>query len=51
MKPLNVDVTKLITPSAYARKYGESPQLVRYWMMTGKLVVIKIEGGNLIYLG
>jgi len=50
MEALKIDRTKLYTPTAYAEKVKKSPQLIKYWMKTGKLKTVKIEGANLIYL-
>ena len=48
-KILKIDVTKTYTPTAYAKKVGESVQLVKYWMKVGKVRTVKINGAWLIY--
>ena len=48
MEKLKVDRTKLITPSAYAKKHGISPAAVTKKMNTGSVEVVDIEGGRLI---
>ena len=48
MEQLKVDRTKLITPSAYAKKHGISPAAVTKKMNTGSVEVVDIEGGRLI---
>lgn len=51
MKGLKIDQTKLITPSAYAKKYGITPAAVTKMMDTERVTVININGGRLIYEG
>ena len=48
MNTLRIDRTKLITPSAYAKKLGISPAAVSKMMDTGRVNVVTIEGGRLI---
>ena len=48
MNTLKIDRTKLITPSAYAKKYGISPAAVTKRMDSGSVKVVEIEGGRLI---
>ena len=48
MDSLKIDRTKLITPSAYAKKYGVSPAAVTKMMDTDRVKVIDIEGGRVI---
>ena len=49
MDNLKIDRTKLITPSAYAKKLGVSPAAVSKMMDNGRVKVVEIEGGRLIY--
>lgn len=51
MEGLKIDRTKLITKSAYAKKIGVSPAAIDKQCKLGKLKLIKINGGELIYLG
>jgi hypothetical protein len=44
METLKVDRTKLYTPTAYARKVGESVQLIKKWMNNDKLKTVEING-------
>ena len=48
MNSLKIDRTKLITPSAYAKKHGITPAAVTKKMDTGNVNVVKIKGGRLI---
>ena len=50
MKTLKIDRTKLITPSAYAKKHGISPAAVSKMMDNGRVNVVVIDGGRLILL-
>lgn len=50
MKILKVDRTKLITKSEYAKINGISPAAVTKQCKSGKLKLIKIQGGELILL-
>lgn len=50
MKSLMIDRTKLITKSAYAAMKGITAAAVTKQCKEGKLDVIKINGGELIYL-
>ena len=49
MDTLQVDRTKLYTPTAYARKVDESVQLIKKWMNNGRLETVKINGHTLVY--
>jgi len=49
MDQLKIDRTKLITPSAYAKKNCISPAAVTKMMDTSRVKVITIKGGRLIY--
>lgn len=49
MEPLKIYRNKLITPSAYAKKHGITPAAVTKMMNEGRVGVIIIEGGRLIY--
>lgn len=49
MDTLQVDRTKLYTPTAYALKVDESVQLIKKWMNKGKLETVKINGHTLVY--
>lgn len=49
METLQVDRTKLYTPTAYALKVGESVQLIKLWMKLDKLKKVKINGHTLVY--
>jgi len=49
MEALKLDRSKLITKSAYAKKVGVTPAAIDKQCKTGKLRVIKINGGELIY--
>ena len=49
MDKLKIDRTKLITPSAYAKKHGISPAAVSKRMDTGNVNVVEINGGRLIF--
>lgn len=49
METLQVDRSKLYTPTAYARKVGESVQLIKKWMNNGRLSTVKINGHTLVY--
>ena len=51
MEVLQVDRTKLYTPTAYANKVEESVQLIKKWMNNGKLKTVKINGHTLVYDG
>ena len=48
MDSLKIDRTKLITPSAYAKKHGITPAAVSKKMDVGNVNVVEIEGGRLI---
>jgi len=48
MDSLKIDRSKLITPSAYAKKHGISPAAVTKKMDTGNVKVVEIKGGRLI---
>ena len=50
MEALRVDRTKLITKSAYAKRVGVSPAAIDKQCKTGKHKLVKIIGGELIYL-
>ncbi len=50
MEVLKLDRTKLITKSAYAKKIGVSPAAIDKQCKTGKVKVIPIIGGEIIYL-
>lgn len=50
MNSLKIDRTKLITKSAYAKLKGISRAAVDKQCKSGKLTLIKINGGELIYL-
>ena len=50
MEALKIDRTKLITPSAYAKLKKITPAAVTRMMREGRVKVITIEGGKLIYL-
>jgi len=50
MKSLMIDRTKLITKSAYAAMKGITAAAVTKQCKEGKLEVIRIKGGELIYL-
>ncbi len=50
MENLKIDRTKLITPSAYAKLIGVTPAAVTKMMKQGRVKVIEIKGGKLIYL-
>ena len=50
MKSNKVDITKLITPSAYAKKIGVTPAAVNKMMNEGRVDVVKIIGCRLICL-
>ena len=43
-----IDKTKTYTQSEYARMRGVSPQVVYYWVRTGKIKTIKVRGTTLI---
>lgn len=49
MEVLQVDRTKLYTPTAYAKKVGESVQLIKQWMKLNKVNTVKINGHTLVY--
>ena len=49
MEILQVDRSKLYTPTAYALKVDESVQLIKKWMNAGKLNTVKINGHTLVY--
>jgi len=51
MEGLKIDRTKLITPSEYAKMKGVTPAAVTRMMREGRVKVINIKGGKLIYLG
>jgi predicted site-specific integrase-resolvase len=51
MEALKIDRTKLITPSEYAKLHGITPAAVTKMMNTGRVKVVEIKGGRLIYLG
>lgn len=51
MESLKIDRTKLITPSAYAKKHGVTPAAVTKMMDTERVTVVEIEGGRLIFEG
>ena len=46
-----IDRTKLITKSAYAKRLGVTSAAITKQCREGKLKIVKIEGGELIYLG
>ena len=48
MSSLYIDRSRLITPSAFAKKHGISPAAVSKKMDTGNVDVVKITGGRLI---
>ena len=48
MNLLKIDRTKLITPSAYAKKHGITPAAVTKKMNVGNVNVVDINGGRLI---
>lgn len=48
IKPLKVDITKLMTQSKYAQKNGMSKQNVYAMVKAGKLNTIEIDGATLI---
>ena len=50
MENLKIDRSKLITPSEYAKLKGVTPAAVTRMMKEGRVTVIKIKGGKLIYL-
>ena len=49
IKRSNIDHTKLITKSAYARELGVSPSAVDKMVNNGKLTVVQIDGAELIH--
>ena len=51
METLKIDRTKLITPSEYAKRIGVTKAAVTKMMNTGRVKVVNIAGGRLIYLG
>lgn len=51
MESLKIDRTKLITPSEYAKLIGVTKAAVTKMMDTGRVKVVEIIGGRLIYLG
>ena len=44
-----VDSRKLLTKAAYARKIGVTPPAIDKQVNKGYLVIVPIEGGELIY--
>ena len=50
MEKLMINRTKLITKAAYAKKLGVTSAAITKQCKEGKLRMIKIEGGELIYL-
>lgn len=50
MEPLKVDRTRLVTPSEYAKMIGVTKAAVTKMMNEGRVKVITIKGGRLIYL-
>jgi hypothetical protein len=51
MNILKIDTTKAYTPTAYSKKVGESVQLIKYWMKTGRVKTVKVHGAVLVYEG
>ncbi len=43
-----IDSKKLITKSAYAKKIGISPQAIDQQVNKGYLIIVPVEGGELI---
>ena len=51
METLKIDRTKTYTPTAYAKKVGQSVQLIKYWMKIEKVKTVSINGAVLVYEG
>lgn len=49
IKTKDIDTTKLITKSKYAEKMGITPAAVQKQIDTGKVVIIKANGAELIH--
>jgi len=50
METLKIDRTKLITPSEYAKLKGVTAAAVTKMMNEGRVQVVTIKGGRLIYM-
>lgn len=50
IKTKDINPEKLITKSEYAREMGISPAAVQKQIETGKLVIVKAKGIELIHL-
>ena len=50
IKKVNIDPSKLITKSQYARDYGISPTAVQNKIDRGEIAVVVAKGGELIHL-
>lgn len=49
IKKKDIDPDKLITKSRYAEKMGITPAAVQKQIETGKLVIVKANGAELIH--
>jgi len=49
IKTKDIDTSKLITKSKYAEKMGITPSAVQKQIDSGKLVIIKATGAELIH--
>lgn len=50
VKTKDIRVEKLITKSEYARQLGITPSAVQKQIESGKLIVVKVKGTELIHL-
>jgi hypothetical protein len=50
MEALKIDRTKLYTKTEYAKKIGLTPGRITQMVDEGKLKIVKVNGGELIYV-
>lgn len=50
IKMTDINPDKLVTKSVYARDNGITPSAVQKQIATGKLVIVKAKGTELIYV-